>query len=217
MSEPIGSNIDDAVAPSQHLSVAVPFSIPRDGLVPRLMGGYQLLAGIVLAWFWLRSGLPHITNSYYFLSSIYSYEIVGPTLGVAAAMGFPALQLVLAAGLVTRRFVGGALLLSSLLLTVFAAAQVSALVRGLEIGCGCFGAVERQPIGGGSLVTTSLLLICALSAFICWFVGQSPRIVKSNGAGRGWMSCGWYRGIRHERRNIDLRRRCFRDCGVSHA
>jgi len=137
------------------------------------------LAGIALALFWLRCGLAHITNSYYFLSSIYSYEIVGPVLGVIAAMGLPALQLILAAGLVTRRFVGGALFLSAALLTVFAAAQVSALVRGLEIGCGCFGAAERQPIGGESLATTSLLLICALSGLVCWFVGQGRGIVIS--------------------------------------
>ena len=81
--------------------------IGRDGLGCRLIGGYRFLAGMILALFWLRSGLAHITNSYYFLSSIYSYEILGPPMGVAAAMGFPALQLILAAGLVIRRFVGG--------------------------------------------------------------------------------------------------------------
>lgn len=183
MREPIESSANDTITPSRHLSVVVPFRIAWDGLVPNLMRGYQLLAGILLAWFWVRSGLPHITNCYYFLSSIYSYEIVGPALGAVAAMGFPALQLVLAVGLVTRRFVGGAFFLSSLLLTTFAAAQASALVRGLEIGCGCFGATERQSIGSGSLATTFLLLICSLSGSICWFLGQSPRFTRSKALG----------------------------------
>ncbi len=182
MSVPIESNFNNAARSPYH-AVGDPFQKPKGGLVRPLMCGYQFLAGIVLAWFWLRSGLPHITNAYYFLSSIYSYEIVGPTLGVAAAMGLPALQMVLAAGLVTRRFVGGALLLSSLWLTVFAAAQVSALVRGLEIGCGCFGAAERQLIGGRSLTTTSLLLIVALSGFICWFLVPRPPIARPESLG----------------------------------
>ncbi len=111
-----------------HRSWAVLASrIRSDGGWRRLVVGYQLWAGIVVALFWLRSGLAHITNPYYFLSSIYSYEILGPVPGVVAAMGLPALQLILAAGLVTRRFVGGALFLSALLLGVFVAAQVSAL------------------------------------------------------------------------------------------
>ncbi len=170
-------------APTYRGLVVPALRIGGDGLGSRLMAGFELLAGIVLAWFWLRSGMAHLTNSYYFLSSVYSYEIVGPALGVAVAMGFPSLQLILAAGLLTRRFVGGALFLSSILLAIFVAAQVSALVRGLEIGCGCFSATERQPIGGESLATTSLLLICALSAFICWFVGWVSRAARPEAVG----------------------------------
>ena len=107
----LDSKIDDAIVPLQDPPVGVPLHISWRSHVSLLMGGYQLLTGIVLAWFWLRSGLPHITNFYYFLSSVYSYEIVGPTMGVAAAMGLPALQLVLAVGLVTRRLEGGAMFL----------------------------------------------------------------------------------------------------------
>ncbi len=153
----------------------------RDAIVGRMMFEFELLAGIVLAFFWLRSGLAHITNSYYFLSSVYSYEIAGPILGVVVAMVVPSLQLILAAALVTRRFVGGALLLSSGLLAIFAAAQVSALARGLRIGCGCFGAAERQTIGGESLATTSLLLTCAVAALVCWLFDRNARSREARG------------------------------------
>lgn len=155
--------------------------IRGDVLLPRMRAGFELLAGIILALYWLRSGLAHITNSYYFLSSVYSYEIVGPDMGVAVAMGVPALQLILAAALVTRRSVGGALFLSAGLLAVFAAAQGSALVRGLQIGCGCFGPSQRQSIGGETLATTLLLLVCAVAAFVCWFIDRDPRVVDPGG------------------------------------
>ncbi len=91
---------------------------------------YQLLAGIVLALFWLRSGLAHVTNSYYFLSSIYSYEIVAPTLGVVAAMGFPVVSIDPGRGPGDQVLRGGALFLSSALLAIFAGMQVSVLARG---------------------------------------------------------------------------------------
>ncbi len=163
--------------PSQALTPSV-LQVSSHGLTRSLIDGYQVLAGIILAVFWLRSGLAHTTNPYYFLSSIYSYEVVGPVLGVAAATGFPALQLVLAAALVTRRFVGGALFLSSVLLTGFAAAQVSALTRGLEINCGCFGAAAQLRIGGESLATALSLLFFAVTAFVCWSIGQACRPSK---------------------------------------
>lgn len=151
------------------------FQVRTRALRRAMIGGYQTLSGIVVALFWLRSGLAHITNPYYFLSSIYSYEIVGPAVGVVASVGLPALQLILAAALVSRRFVGGALLLSSVLLGSFTAAQATALGRGLEINCGCFGAATQQPIGGESLVTAGLLFVLAVSAFVCWSLGQDGR------------------------------------------
>ena len=155
------------------------FSVCGNRLVRRLADGYQLLAGLILAVLWLRSGLAHITNPYFFLSSVYKYEILGQVFGVVAAIMLPALQLTLAAALMTRRFVGGALFLSVALLAIFAAAQVSALVRDLRIGCGCFGAAENRPLGTESLATASLLLSCALSALACWFAAKGRRIVGS--------------------------------------
>lgn len=182
MGRPIEAIENDAAAPRSAGTTPVPCRVQRSGPVAKLLAGFQLLVGLIVAWFWVRSGMAHITNSYYFLSSIYSYEVVGPTLGVIAAMGLPALQLVLAAGLVIRRFVGGALFVSTILLTGFAAAQVSALMRGLAIACGCFGSGERRLIGGESLTTTSLLLACAASGFVCWFVGPVSRVARSDGS-----------------------------------
>jgi Methylamine utilisation protein MauE len=113
-----------------------------------------------------------MSNPYHFLSSVYSYELVGPGLGRFCAMVLPPLQLVLAVCFVVRRFVGGAFLVSSMLLAIFTVAQVSVLARGLEIGCGCFGAAVRSPVGGESLTLVGFLLFCSLSGLACWVAGQ---------------------------------------------
>lgn len=134
---------------------------------------YGLATAVVLAYYWLKSGLAHLSNPYSFLSSIYAYELVNPWLGWVAAMALPSLQLVLAPCLVLRRFVGGAMLVSAALLGVFTLAQASALARGLQIGCGCFGAAEHQAIDGRSLALASSLLFCSLTGYVCWLFTSS--------------------------------------------
>ena len=162
-------------AASAILRVGVtPIQIPLIGATASPLGAYQLGAGLVLAAFWLRSGLAHLGNPYYFLSSIYMYEIVGPSVGPLVAMVVPVLQLVLAVCLVARQFVGGALFASSALLALFASVQGSAWARGLQIGCGCFGAVEQREVGGATLRTVTLLLALAITAFLCWVGTADP-------------------------------------------
>lgn len=55
--------------------------------------------------------------------------------------------------------------LATLLLAVFLAAQGSALVRGLEIDCGCFGGSdELAAIGPATVTRTALLLLLAVGS-----------------------------------------------------
>lgn len=139
----------------------------------KLLQVYGLAVALVLAYYWLKSGLAHLANPNNFLSSIYAYELVNPWLGWVAAMALPSLQLVLASCLVFRRFVGGAMLVGAALLGVFTLAQASALARGLQIGCGCFGAAEHQAIDGRSLALASSLLFCSLTGCLCWLLAPS--------------------------------------------
>jgi len=157
-----------------HRIIAMPIRIPVIGARTSPIGAYQLSASLVLASFWLRSSLAHLANPYYFLSSIYQYELVGPTVAAFLAMALPSLQLLLAACLVVRIFVGGALFSSSALLAVFASVQGSAWVRGLQIGCGCFGASEQQEVGGATLFTVSALFVLAVTAFFSWVGTRAP-------------------------------------------
>lgn len=55
--------------------------------------------------------------------------------------------------------------LATLLLTVYLAAQVSAVARGLRIDCGCFdGSNELSAIGPATISRTALLLLLAVGA-----------------------------------------------------
>lgn len=94
-------------------------------------------------------------------------------MGQFLAVILPGLQFVLAICLLSRTFVGGALLGSALLLTLFAGVQASALARGLRIDCGCFGAGSSELIGPGSLGAVGLLCVAAYLATACFLYSAS--------------------------------------------
>jgi hypothetical protein len=123
---------------------------------------------------WLESAAAHLGNPYYFLSSIYKYEMVGAATGQLIAILLPALQFTIALCLICRVQVGGALLASGALLTLFTVVQTIALARGIEINCGCFGPGHTRPIGYFSVAIVSCLAIMAFSAFACCLMIDKP-------------------------------------------
>jgi uncharacterized membrane protein YphA (DoxX/SURF4 family) len=124
----------------------------------------RLGLGCVFLW----SSLPKIRQPYDFLSGVYEYELVGPTVGIAVAMVVPWMELVLGIALVGGVFAGGALLGSAILLGVFVACHASVLYRGLAIGCACFGGTGQSPIDYGTLVRTGLLALTSGVAYLLW-------------------------------------------------
>jgi hypothetical protein len=100
-----------------------------------------------------------------FVGQVAAYRLlpaaVAPLAAVAVLFG-ELLTTVLLVPPVTRP-VGA--LLATVLLSVFLCAQVSALLRGLRIDCGCFGGSdELSAIGPATVTRTGLLLLLAVAA-----------------------------------------------------
>lgn len=146
----------------------------------------ELLVTFALAGLLVRSAVAHLNNPYFFLSTVLRYQLTGPLVGQAVAVLLPFLQLTIAACLVLRVWVGSALAWTVGLSLLFLFAQGSALVRGLKIGCGCFGAAGDTPIGAASLAAAAGLGAGAL--FALWMRqknGQSHAAAPSNQAAHG--------------------------------
>lgn len=114
--------------------------------------------GIVL----LSSGIPHWVNPYYFLASVYAYDLVGPQIGQMVAMVLPPLQLIVAVCLITRTWLDAAHLIAMLMFGGFLTAQSLAYVQGLDISCGCFGPCHETLVGVTSLLTVGGLLVTSI-------------------------------------------------------
>lgn len=127
---------------------------------------FTLVARVGLGCLFLWSSLPKIRQPYDFLSAIYSYELVGPKLGMLTAMVLPWLELLVALCLLGGIFVSGALLASAGMAVMFTFVLASALYRGLEISCGCFSASDAEIISFSTLIRACLILLFSLAAYI---------------------------------------------------
>lgn len=129
-----------------------------DGSIPLVLGGFLIL-----------SGLPHLSNPYYFLGSVYRYELTSPGIAQFVAMTLPFLQLILAVCLIFRLFYLAAHTLTLLMLFMFTIIQLSVIFRGLDISCGCFGPRYSSNISISTIITVGgLLLLSTTWMFSHW-------------------------------------------------
>ncbi len=91
------------------------------------------------------SAIIHLDNPLFFLGSVYAYDLFGSTMGVLIAAVVPGFQLTLALFLLFDvRFFRTGYILSALFFMTFCLLQTSAIIRQLDISCGCFGASEAK-------------------------------------------------------------------------
>jgi uncharacterized membrane protein YphA (DoxX/SURF4 family) len=101
-----------------------------------------------------------------FAQSIRNYQLVGPSLSFLAALVLPWLEILAGAFLVAGVWKRGAALVVSALLVFFIILTVVTMARGLDIDCGCFGAIDRKAGLGVILEDLAMLYLglCILLA-----------------------------------------------------
>lgn len=114
----------------------------------------------------LLSSYAHLDNSFYFLSTIYSYKLVDDWTGVLFAAVLPSFQLALGlcmlfAESARRAALGWCIALFACLV----GAQAVTMSRGLNIACGCFGS-SRGPIGLLSISIASAGLVLSVVGYL---------------------------------------------------
>jgi uncharacterized membrane protein YphA (DoxX/SURF4 family) len=126
-----------------------------------------LLARLVLGLVFLVAGTEKIANPAAFAASIVNYKIVSHFVGLVLATILSWTELLCALAILFGISVRGSSLLLSGLLIVFTLAVGSALVRGLDISCGCF---TQDPAASklGWLKVGENMLLLLLSIFLCF-------------------------------------------------
>lgn len=119
-------------------------------IIPREKSGIWTLAlRLSLGGVFLWAGVTKVFNPTDLLVAIYEYELGLPeSLIRALAVILPWIEVLCGLSIMTGVWRETGLTLSALMLAVFLLATGQAWIRGLEISCGCFGALDE----GGSLL-----------------------------------------------------------------
>lgn len=117
------------------------------------------LARLILGGTFAYAGAIKALDPRAFVADIGHYHLLPYPLAVATGVYLPWLELLAALAVLTRRAERGALLLLTALCAVFTLALASALFRGLDVDCGCFGAATSVSIPIALVRTLALGLI----------------------------------------------------------
>jgi len=125
------------------------------------------VVGILLGAFFVYASLDKIYNYDGFLVSILNYRIVPLPIAHLSATILPWLELIAGMSIISgiyRR--GGALLISAMML-MFTLAVLSAILRNLDISCGCFTqGPAAAKIGWTKILENTTLFIIAIFLFV---------------------------------------------------
>jgi uncharacterized membrane protein YphA (DoxX/SURF4 family) len=97
-----------------------------------------LLVRVFLGGLFIVASLDKIADPAAFATSILNYKLVGPALAMVIATILPSLELLCGLSLILGLYPRTSALLITLMLVGFTILIISALLRGLDISCGCF-------------------------------------------------------------------------------
>lgn len=120
----------------------------------------QVLIGLLFA----AAALAKLGDLHAFAEQVHNFRVLPFGLENLAAMLLPWIELVAALSLVfgVRARCGG--LVAAVLMAVFTVAVLSAMARGLDIECGCFGTGDATRVGLFKLLENGAMLALAVAA-----------------------------------------------------
>lgn len=140
----------------------------------RIQHGAVWVARLVLAGVLLAAALPKLADPAAFAAKLPNYRVFPEALANILAATAPMLELLAAAAVLTGRLYRGGVWLTVGLMSVFTALIASALARGIDLDCGCFGAaVQAEPVGALDLVRNIVLL--GLAVLLAVDLGRRSR------------------------------------------
>ena len=149
----------------------------------RLRWSVNVAARVILGAVLISSAAPKIVYPGDFYTAVVDYGVVGGGGATVIAAGLPWLELTVGLSLLTGIGGAGAMVMAALMMLVFTGLHGYALIKGLDIPCGCFGVTgDREAISGWSVTRNGGLLTVAL---LGWWAVAARRPGGSAAAERG--------------------------------
>lgn len=121
---------------------------------------------LVVAALFLTSSITALADPVAFATDIDNYRMMPDALIGPMSVGMPLLELLLGLALVSGVHARGAALVASAMLVVFAIAMVQAIVRGIDLDCGCFGHVVETRVSWLTVARNVVLTIASIAVVL---------------------------------------------------
>jgi len=118
--------------------------LPRAPLSPRALRVIDWVFRIVLAAVFIRAAVPKLIDPFAFTGNIFAYRVISPSLSAVGAVTIPAIEMLAAIALLTGVFWRGAAVTLGGMLIFFIVMIFQAILRGIDIHCGCFGEASHK-------------------------------------------------------------------------
>ncbi len=117
---------------------------------------------VVVAGFFFASSITALQDPSELVESIGNYRMLPDSVIGPMAVGMPLLELLVGLALVSGVHARGASLVAAGMLVVFAIAMIQAIVRGIDLDCGCFGHVVETRVSWLTVLRNVALTIASL-------------------------------------------------------
>ncbi len=148
-------------------------------------GNVALLIRIVLGVVFLYASMDKIIHPAAFAETLFHYQVFPNLLVNLTAIVLPWLEAVLGLSLISGILLAGAVFLSNILLSLFLVLLLSAVLRGLDIDCGCFVTSQASENGvsmGWYALRDGVFLALALYLLFNTIGGKRTRVGKATDA-----------------------------------
>mgnify|MGYP005835664575 CR=1 FL=1 len=127
----------------------------------------HLLIRLILGGLFIYAAVNKIADPYQFANDIRNYNLLPYYLINITALFMPWLELYCGLFLIAGLFVRAGSTLIGLMLVVFIMAIISAILRGLDIECGCYGELAiASRVGIKKVIEDVILLVMALYLYL---------------------------------------------------
>lgn len=137
----------------------------------------MLAVRCVLGFVFVYAAIEKISQPAEFAKAIANYHLLPLFSFNLFALVLPWVELLAGLSLVGGVYVRGSSLLIGILLVVFLVAGALALLRGLDISCGCFGPASASKVGWAHLLENLAMFVGSLLVY--WGANTVPPSVKS--------------------------------------
>jgi putative oxidoreductase len=133
-----------------------------------IVDGINLVLRIFLGGFYLIAGGLKVSDPGKFAESVANYRLLPHELINVVAITLPWIEVAAGLFLIFGLWKVASAWLINLMTVVFIAAIASAVSRGLNVECGCFGTVGGRRVGLTAIAEDSFLLLCGLWLIWKW-------------------------------------------------